>query len=123
MPCKIPWFDVEIADGERLERLAVAEGEDFVGAYVAIGLPGGRHRVVHVWSAEQRSTDVFDGLSDAEYHHVIRVLESRMRAAPRFIDTDELDRALELARGAATRGRFSIESAGAPHEAEVAPGA
>lgn len=102
---RIPWFELAIGPDEQLVRLACAQGDDFVGAYVALAVANGTRRLLHVWLADgERREELFDALDDAEYRDVVRVLELHMRRSPTYVHTTDPEIALALARSLATIG-------------------
>ncbi len=102
------WFDAVVRPDERFVRLAAAEGPDFVAGYLAIESADATYQVLHVWAedGEERAIQTFEELSEAELHHVVRVLEQHMREAPLYLQTSDAVTALTLARQAAASGHF-----------------
>ncbi len=109
---RIPWFELAIGPDEQLVRIACAQGDDFVGAYVALSVASGTHRLLHVWLADgERREELFDALDDAEYRDVVRVLELHMRRSPTYVHTTDPEIALTLAQTLATVGRVMPSTA------------
>ncbi len=103
---RIPWFELTIGPDEALARLACAQGDDFLGAYVALAVANRTHRLLHVWVSDgERREELFDALDDAEYRDVIRVVELHMRRSPTYVHTTDPETALALAQSLATIGR------------------
>ena len=103
---RLPWFELEIGPDEEVARMACAQGDDFVGAYLALAAASGTHRLLHVWVSDgERREDLFDALDGAEYRDVVRVLELHMRRSQTYVHTTDPEIALTLAQTLATIGR------------------
>ena len=101
------WFDAVVRSDQAFVRLAVAEGPDFVGGYIASRRADQTYQLLHRWAAaDDPRTDVFDDLDAADLRHVIAMLEEHMRRAPTYIQITDVETALQLARLAARTGHF-----------------